>query len=165
MCIRDSPAKADKFWFSDPAAQKDAVENSSPDYIQGVLLSEDADGYHIRVAGGELVLAKKLVFKVEKDDMTVDAIVKAEKASAEAQALANKERELQQQIARKERELKAAEASAHKGGAKAVDASLQTAPAPAPAPFDPVLGVADGRGDVLRQTQLAFQETHDRDYL
>jgi hypothetical protein len=36
----------------------------------------------------------------------------------------------------------------------------------APAPFDPVLGVAEtGRGDVLRQTQLAFEQTGDRSYL
>lgn len=160
------PAKADKFWLSDPAAQKNA-EATSPDILEGVLLAEDADGYHIRVVGGELVLAKKLVFKIEKDDLTVEAIVKAEKDAAEALALANKERELQQQIARKEREIRAAEATARKGGGKAAEASLADAPQAAPPVFDPVLGTSlgIGRGNLLLETKLAYEQTGDRTYL
>lgn len=160
------PAKADKFWLSDPDAQKNGAAASSPDVIEGVLLAEDADSYHIRVVGGEVVLAKKRVFKVEKDGLTIDAIVKAEKDSAEALALANKERELHQEIARKEREIRAVEAAARKGAAQPA-----AAPQPevtAPAEFDPVLGVATGamgRAGLLREAKLAYERTGDRAWL
>ncbi|MFY9343103.1 MAG: hypothetical protein WAT39_11470 [Planctomycetota bacterium] len=157
------PAKADKFWLSDPAGAKNAAAGSSPDVIEGVLLAEDADGYHIRVVGGELVLAKKSVFKVEKDGLTVDAIAKAEKAAAETLALANKERQLKQAVAKKEREVQVAEATARKGGAKPVEASAKKATAPAG--FDPVIDRSTGPVDDLRSAQLAFEATRDRDYL
>lgn len=160
------PAKADKFWLSDPAANKNAPANSSPDVIQGVLLSEDATSYHVRIVGGELVLAKKRVFKVEKDGLTVDNIVKAEKDASEALALANKERGLKQELDRKERELKAAEATAHRGNAKPVDASMNTAEA-APSTFDPVVGVARGVSDAEAQLELKrlYEATRDQTYL
>lgn len=156
------PAKADKFWFSDPAARQ-AAEGSLPDMIAGVLLSADADTYRIRTVGGELVLAKKSVVRVEKDGLTVEAIERAEKDAADALAAANRERELRRQIGAKEREIRAAEAAVKKGAKKPVDAS---APTTDPAPtFDPVLDVAkprDGRGDELRRL---FEETGDRDLL
>lgn len=158
------PAKADKFWLSDPAAQKNAPASSSPDLIHGVLLAEDADGYHIRVVGGEVVLPKQLVFKVEKDDLTIDAITKSEKDSAEALAAANKERQLQQKVAREERQLKAAEAAAKKSDAKPAEASAPKTVAVAT--FDPTLGIALGsRGDQIREAQLAYEATGDRSYL
>ncbi|MBL8754122.1 MAG: hypothetical protein JNK15_12550 [Planctomycetes bacterium] len=152
------PAKADKFWLSDPAAQKNAAAGSSPEVIEGVLLAEDADNYHVRVVGGELVLAKKSVFKVEKDGLKLDTIVKAEKDAAEALALANQERALQQQVAKKEREVRAAEASMRKSdkvaGAKAADAD-----------FDPVLRRAAPRADLVREAMAAYEQTGDRAYL
>jgi hypothetical protein len=159
------PAKADKFWFSDPAAAKNAPAGATPDCIQGVLLSEDATSYTIRIVGGELVLAKKSVVKVEKDGLTLENIVKAEKDAAEALALANKERGLQQELARKERELKAVEASARRSNARAVDASATTEPAPST--FDPVVGVARGVSDVEAQLELKrlYEETRDQAYL
>lgn len=156
------PAKADKFWLSDPAAQKEA--GAAPDLIHGVLLAEDAANYHIRIVGGEVVLSKKVVFKVEKDDLSVDAIVKAEKDGAETRALANKERELQQEIARKERQLKAVEASAKKSDSKPVDAA---APKAAPLEgYDPVLRVlVPNRADQRRELKAAYDATGDRDIL
>ncbi len=156
------PAKADKFWLSDPATQKNTPATSSPDLIEGVLLAEDATDYHIRVVGGELVLAKKRVFKVEKDGLTLDGIVKVEKDRAEALALANQERQLQQQIARKERELKVAEAAAKKSAPKAVDAVAPRAEAPA---FDPVIGVVRPAGDAQVELRAAYEATRDRDLL
>lgn len=155
------PAKADKFWLSDPAAQDPA---STPHLIHGVLLGEDADGYHVRVVGGELVLAKASVFKIEKDDLTVAAIEKSEKDAAEALALADKERTLKQQIAAKERQLKAAEAAAKKSDARAVDASAAKA-APAEG-YDPVLGVAvTNRKARAAELVAAYAATGDRAFL
>ena len=88
------PAKADKFWLEDPESHKNAAAGSSPAVIEGVLLSEDADGYHVRTVGGEVVLAKKSVFKIEKDGLTLDAIVKAEGAKAQANQAADQERQM-----------------------------------------------------------------------
>lgn len=153
------PAKADKFWLSDPAAQKNAAAGSSPDAIEGVLLAEDAEGYHIRIVGGELVLAKKSVFQVEKDGLTIDDIVKAEKDSAEALALANQERGLQAAVTKKEREVRAAEASARKSDAKAAESKAVEAG------FDPVVDRAPSRGDLVRDAMLAYELTRDRAYL
>jgi hypothetical protein len=160
------PAKADKFWFSDPATAKNAPAGSSPDCLQGVLISEDATSYHIRVVGGELVLAKKSVVKVEKDGLTLENIQKSEKDAADALALANKERTLKQELDRKERELRAVEASARHGNARPVEASAPR-PEVAPPTFDPVLGVARGVSDVATQLELKrlYEETGDQSYL
>ena len=158
------PAKADKFWLSDPDAQP---EGSSPHVIEGVLLAEDANEYHIRIVGGELVLAKSAVFKVEKDDLSVDAIVAAEKDGVEALVAANRERELQQEAARRERELQLAEAAARRT-ARASEASARaTAPVAAPELFDPVLGVtaSSSLAELQRAARLAFEQTRDRAYL
>ncbi len=161
------PAKADKFWLSDPA-DKDAAAGSSPNVIEGVLLAEDAEGYHIRVVGGELVLPKKAVFKVEKDDLSLDAIVKAETDGAEALAAADRERVLQQEIARKEREIRLTEAATRRASARPAEASAPAA-APAAAPvFDPVLDVAPvpaTLAELQRAARLAFEQTGDRAYL
>lgn len=162
-----APAKADKFWLSDPNAKAEAPADSSPDVIEGVLLAEDDDGYHIRTVGGELVLAKDSVFKIEKDGLTVDAIVKAEGDSQEALAQADRERRLAQDVARTERQIRVAEASARRA-ARAVEADTGALDeAPAPAGFDPVLGVAarDGQYALMRDAQLAWTLTKDRRYL
>ncbi|MFN9706494.1 MAG: hypothetical protein ACK595_16965, partial [Planctomycetota bacterium] len=45
------PAKADTYWFAEPPAA--SAENPVLDCIRGVLLSEDADHYVLRVFGGE----------------------------------------------------------------------------------------------------------------
>ncbi len=160
------PAKADKFWLSDPADEKNAAAGSSPNILEGVLIAETDDTYQVRIVGGEVFLSKKAVFKVEKDGLTVDAIAKAEKDSAEALAAANRERELQDQIKRGERQVKAAEASARRT-AKATEASASRSDvAPAPV-YDPVLDVVPQVPAVDPQiaAKIAFEQTGDRAYL
>jgi hypothetical protein len=164
------PAKADKFWLADPAAAKNTAAGSSPEVIEGVLVAEDQDAYHIRVVGGELLLAKKSVFKVEKDGLTLEAVVKAEKEAAEKAVAQNRDRELQQTEARKVRDIQVLEASARRTRAEVAEAQAQpVAPAAQPV-FDPVLGVVRGAGygsqqDLMIDAQLAWQMTRDPRYL
>lgn len=163
------PAKADKYWLSDPAAEKNAAAGSSPNVIEGVLLAEDADAYHIRVVGGELVLPKKNVVKVEKDELSLDAIVKAETEAAAKLAAQNAEREQAQTASRKARDIQILEASARRTRSE-VAAARAAADAPAPQPaFDPVVGVVRGglgaQQDLMVDAQLAWQMTRDPRYL
>lgn len=134
-----APAQADTFWFSDPAARQDAPEGSQPDCIVGVLLGEDADGYRVRVVGGEVLLPKAAVVKIDKDDLTVAAIEQAEREAAEALAAANRERELRLQIGRKEREIRIAEAAMRKSSSAPTAGKPPAVEEPA---YDPVVGVA-----------------------
>lgn len=157
------PAKADKFWLADPASQKNAAAGSSPDYVEGVLLAESDEGYHVRVVGGELVLPKKSVFRIEKDGLSIDAILKAERDAAAGREAAEKERRLAQAAARASREAKAVEASA----SRAAPVAAEVAPAIEAAPvFDPVIGVALQEAvDPLRAARLAWDQTRDRAYM
>jgi hypothetical protein len=156
------PAKADKFWLSDPAAPQNAA--GSPEIIEGVLLAENDEGYHLRVVGGELLLPKKSVFKVEKDGLSIEAITKAEQAVATRLADQNRERQLAQQADSKAREIRAVEAAVRRQ-AQPVDAR---APAEAGG-FDPVIGVSRApavvQADLMTDAQLAYEMTRDRRYL
>ncbi|MCK5941075.1 MAG: hypothetical protein KAI24_03820 [Planctomycetes bacterium] len=161
-----APAKADKFWLSDPKAEAKAAAGSSPNVIEGVLLAESDEGYHVRVEGGEILLPKDSVFKVEKDDLTLDAIVKAEDKQQQAGEQANEERRLAQQVRRAARDVRIAEASAKKR-VRAVEAAASRR-ATEPQGFDPVLGVATGRDstyEMMRDAQVAWSLTKDRRYL
>ena len=163
------PAKADKYWLSDPAGEKNAAAGSSPNVIEGVLLAEDKDGYHLRIVGGEMLLLKKSVFKVEKDDLTLAAIVKAEQDLADKQAAANREREQEQTASRKLRDIQVLEASMRRSRGDVIDAQAQVS-APVPQPyFDPVVGVARGglgpQQDLMVDAQIAWQMTRDPRYL
>jgi hypothetical protein len=160
------PAHADKFWLSDPAAKP--AEGSVADVVHGVLIAESDEGYHVRVVGGELILPKSSVWKIEKDDLSIDAIVKTEQDQADQLAAADRERQMAQAAARRARDVRAVEASA----SKAVDAAARaTEPAVEPQPqFDPVVGVVPEVGTMnqpalLRELQLAWNLTHDRSYL
>lgn len=73
-----SHAAPDTFWV---LAKKDS--KAEPEAIRGALLDESASHYHVRVEGGELWLEKALVQRVEKDDLTVDAIQKLEQDKRE----------------------------------------------------------------------------------
>lgn len=163
-----APAKADKFWLSDPAADN-AAAGSSPNLIEGVLIAESDEGYHVRVEGGEVLLPKASVFKIEKDDLTVDALVQREKDAAEAGERANEERRLAQAEAAVERERRFAEASVRRE-AQAVEASLpRTVVVAAPQPvYDPVLGVVPAAIDhhaLMREARAQWRLTNDRRYL
>lgn len=162
-----APAKADKFWLSDPKAEATAAEGSTPNIIEGVLLAEDDDGYHIRIEGGEIVLPKKSVFKIEKDGLSLDGIVKAEGDGKAAGERANEERRLAQETARVNRDVRIAEASARRR-ARAVEADAPRRASAQPQGFDPVLGVATGANqdaDLMRDAQIAWSLTKDRRYL
>lgn len=163
------PAKADKFWLSDPNAPKNSAEGSMPNIITGVLIAESDEGYHVRIVGGEVILPKKSVRKIEKDDLSIDAIVKMEKDNAAAQEAANKERQMAQAAARRAADVKAVEASAKRAAAPAAPAPAETPAAVAPG-FDPVVGVdrsVQGMSNVemQRDMQLAWTLTKDRRYL
>jgi hypothetical protein len=164
LCV---PAKADKFWLSDPQAEQNAAEGSSPNLIEGVLIAESDEGYHVRIVGGEIILPKQSVYKIEKDALSLDNIVAAEKDAAAAGEQANEERRLTQEIRRREREIRVAEASARRS-ARAVDASVTPEPLPAPV-FDPVLGVFGDGGasdqELMIEAQIGWERTHDRRYL
>lgn len=159
------PAKADTFWFAEPSSQPDAEANAVRDCVRGVLLAEDATHYTVRVVGGELTLAKKSVVRVEKDDLTVEAIAKMEADAAAALAAANSDRQTVQQAAVLRRGIAVAEAAAKRDAA--AEAAPVAAPVPAPAPaFDPVLGIARTTGSkqqLVREATLAFRATGDRD--
>jgi len=168
-----APAKADKFWLSDPAKQA-ATPGSSPDLIHGVLVAEDDEAYHIRIEGGELVLPKSRVFKVEKDGLTLDAIIKKETGKQKELAQANRERIAAQAEAKAQRDVRIAEASARRR-ARAVEADaprIEVAPIQVtpiqPAEFDPVLGVVTGGVsdmDLIRDAEMLWKTTKDRRYL
>jgi hypothetical protein len=162
------PAKADTFWFAEPSSQAEAEGNAVRDCVRGALLSEDADHYVVRVVGGEITLAKKSVVRVEKDDLTVDAIAKMEADAAEALAQADAERRMRQANARARRDVAAAEASVSRAE-PAKDRADSAASPMLPAPgFDPVLRAMRMNGSkqqLVREATLAFERTGDRDLL
>jgi hypothetical protein len=161
-------ASADTFWLSDPAAQKNAAEGSTADVVHGVLIAESDEGYHVRIVGGEVILPKGSVWKIEKDDLSIDTIVEQEKDRADALAAADRERQMAQAAARRSREVAAVEASASKTSQPTpVETVVATDAEPV---FDPVLGVAREPGAItqpqlLRDLQLAWTLTQDRRYL
>ena len=163
-----APAKADKFWLSDPAKQN-AAAGSSPDLIEGVLVAEDDEAYHVRIEGGEIVLSKQGVFKVEKDGLTLDAIVKAEADKKQALEQANKDRAVAQAEAKRQHRVRVVEASARRS-ARAVDAGTnrsQVSPAPGPR-FDPVVGVISGGTSdaaLMRDAKAMWDLTRHRSHL
>ncbi|MCA8977226.1 MAG: hypothetical protein KDC98_21065 [Planctomycetes bacterium] len=165
-------AKADKFWLSDPQAK--VAEGSAPDVLLGVLLEEDDNGYHIRVVGGEVILPRKRVFKIEKDDLSVDAIVKLETEDRARLAAVTERRALERATERLRRDARATEARAARNQAEAIEADkteAATATATQPQPvFDPVIGRASdaammSRNELMRELQLAWTLTKDRRYL
>ena len=154
------PAKADKFWLTDPAAKKSA-EGSTPDFLEGVLLGEDANVYHVRVGGGEIQLPKKAVFKVEKDALTIEQILETEKQGAARLAASQAERKAAPAASARRKNVAAVEAAAKRSDA-AADGAVQE-----PA-FDPIVGralpiVSDA--ELQRDLQLAWSLTKDRRYL
>jgi hypothetical protein len=144
------PAKADKYWLSDAT--------SAPAFVEGVLIAESDEGYHVRVRGGEVLLPKKLVLRIEKDALSVDDLVAAEKAGKAQRETSEQERRTAQAAPAPRRMGNAAEASATR------DADAAAVPAEA---FDPVLDRTTVQGDaeLQRDLQLAWSLTKDRRYL
>jgi hypothetical protein len=169
LCLA-APAKADKFWLGDPA-DKRVAEGSQPNFVEGVLLAESAEGYHVRIVGGEVLLPKHLVFKVEKDTLTIDAIVQQEQAAAKGLAEADEARRTANAAIPRQRTrggVQAAEAAAKRSEAAPAPASAdRVAPA---AEFDPVVGrivpgTVPSHADLLAEAQRQWSLTKDRRYL
>lgn len=158
------PAKADTFWFAEPSSTPEAADNAVRDCVRGVLLSEDKDAYVVRVVGGELTIAKASVVRVEKDDLTVEAIAKAEADAKADLAAADAERAQRQAESKLVRDVAVAEAAARKAPA-APSAQDRGSAAPAAGAFDPVAGFGRagmGKRDLLREATMAYQLTGDR---
>ena len=158
-------AKADKFWLSDP--KSNTAQGSQADMIHGVLLGEDDHNYQLRVVGGELLLAKKRVFKIEKDDLTIDDIVAIEKQDRERLAKTAQARATQLQAERSRRQARAAEAAASRRATPAVVQPIVEIDLPA---FDPVIGnlVTNGPTSYRRRMldlQAAWVLTKDRTFI
>ncbi len=160
-------ANPDTFWV---LAQK----GSEAQPIRGALIAEDATHYHVRVEGGELWLEKAMVQRVEKDDLTVEAIQQ-------------KEQEKRQKAA--EPAPAAAEATTQPAEARAVEAAggehakaeKPTEPKPAPAAqpeplatqesateegprYDPILHRINGTAAMqasmrLEELRVAYRQT------
>jgi hypothetical protein len=109
---------ADRFHLgtADAAAK---ITDGSPDFIEGVLLREENGVYVIRVEGGEVQIAKALVWKVEADGLTAEQLSKRETDRAEELARADAQRKVQLGAAAEAhierlREVRAAEAAARR---------------------------------------------------
>lgn len=166
-------ASADRFYFGPEEAAEQMAEGE-PDYIEGVLLREEDGLYVIRVEGGEISVPKGQVRKIEKTDLTADAIAQRE---ADAQTYLAEANTLRGQMlaadaaarAERIREARAMEAAARRDAA-AVEAAVPVTPVVAPV-YDPVLHVTYpvGADDYLIRKELGGvirrqiqKETKDR---
>ncbi|MEQ1633452.1 MAG: hypothetical protein ABL997_13830 [Planctomycetota bacterium] len=167
-------AAPDKFWTSMP--QDGAIEGQSPSVVEGVLLDEDATHYHVRIAGGEIWLPKARVVRVEKDDLTVEAIAAAVQAAKDARADAEKAEAGAGEAETTRDPVAVVEADAKPRVATPVEAAVTPAE-PAPAEdvveeprYDPIRGrfgpsTAEARSAQLRELEATYAATKDRDVL
>ncbi len=166
-------APPDTFWLETGA--RAGVEGSSPRSIEGVLLDQDEDFYHLRVEGGELWLAKAQVVKIDKNSTTVAAIEAAEKQAHAQRTAAAKAAELARRAAAEAAALAEPAAASEAVFSGVVLDDVTAAPAETTRVrearhFDPVLGAVRGGHEIgdarlLRDLELAYQLTHDRSYL
>ncbi len=156
------PAKADTFWFAEPSSTPEAADNAVRDCLRGVLVSEDAANYVVRVVGGEMTIAKSSVVRIEKDDLTVEAIAKSEAEAKDALAAADAARTQRQAESKLLREVAVAEASARKAEASPI-AVLPPLPAAAPSMGFARAGLS--KRDLLREASMTYRETRDRELL
>ncbi len=113
LALLAQPANADKFYFGSDDDQKKTVGNAANDnFVEGVLLKEDKDSYTIRILGGEMNVAKSMVYKIERDGLTVAQLEAREAARMDALAQAeNNRRQLQAAEAVFRRDARATEAT------------------------------------------------------
>lgn len=158
-------AKADRFWLSDPDAK--LPDGVAPTIVEGVLLAQSDEGYHVRIVGGEVLLPKSAVKRIDKDTLSIEAIVALEAQAAAAAPAPSPA-------------LASAPASAPRRRARPVDAtasSATAAPTPAAAPvgseqptgYDPILG-RNPAGHAAKAAQRnalwqAYLQTRDRRFL
>ena len=117
LALLAQPANADKFYFGSDDDQKKTVGNAANDnFVEGVLLKEDKDSYTIRILGGEMNVAKSMVYKIERDGLTVAQLETREAARKDALAQAdNNRRQLQAAEATFRRDARATEATMRRG--------------------------------------------------
>ncbi|MGE3174783.1 MAG: hypothetical protein AB7O97_19290 [Planctomycetota bacterium] len=163
-------SRPDKFWFEAPEAAQ--VEGSAPAFVEGVLLDETDDAYHVRVVGGEVWLPKAQVVKVEKDRLTTQRIERAEqKAAEDAQKAAAESAPPAGEGEVDEVATEVAEppcCDPHEELA-VVEEFVATAPV-VPPHYDPVLHVlrvdpACSDWTLIRDLELAYEVTRDRTYI
>ncbi len=112
LAVLSPAARADRFHFGSQAdADKHAAGELS--VVDGVLLREHEGQFVIRVVGGEMWIDKTLVYRVDKDDLTVTRIQEQEQAQQDQLAAANAQR----------RERQVAEAAAARRAAAIAEAS------------------------------------------
>lgn len=90
--------QADKFFLDTPKVAAATQGNRDGRVIEGVLKSETKSTYTVRIPGGEVVIAKSLVQRHVKDDLSMDQIIAQEKAQADRNGQANKQRRTVQAI-------------------------------------------------------------------
>lgn len=149
-------AFADKFYFGSPDAAARMAAGDA-DVVEGVLLREENGNYVIRVEGGELTVPKAMVYKVEKDGLTIANLEKLEGEIRASLTAANEARVAAQRAdaaARMAelREVRAAEASLRASEDAAAPASE------AGAIYDPILHRATELGLGGYVQDLARQE-------
>lgn len=121
LVLLAQPASADKFYFASAEDQKKTVGNAAKEsFVEGVLLKEDKDSYTIRILGGEMIVAKSMVIRIERDGLTV--------AQLEAREATRKDELARQENNR--RQLQAAEAAARRE-ARATEAAMRRERRPA----------------------------------
>jgi hypothetical protein len=154
LCSLSPLARADRFHLGAESTAEKMVEGE-PDVLVGVLLGEEGGFYVIRIEGGEVRIPKASVRKIEKDDLSADAIAEREAEQSAYLAEANALRA----------DMVAAEASARRSrvrDTRAMEASaVREAGAPLPAPalgpvYDPILHVSypAGANTYLVQKEL-----------
>lgn len=133
LCL-GSAAKADTFWLSDPKVA--LPPGALPRTVVGVLLQQSDEGYHVRVVGGEVLLPRRAVFQIDKDNLSLDDILQQERAAAERALVREQERQAERQAERQGQ--RAVPAVAPRTTSEPAEASSGQAPAAAPyAPLDP----------------------------
>ena len=157
----------DTFWLEPPPARDAvAVEGNQPRAIEGVLLDQDGDSYHIRVAGGEIWLPKAQVVKVDKTGLTVADLERSERQAAErraAEAKAEAEAPAPAVVEPAPRAKPAVVVEVEERESASAEACAMG--------YDPVLGVARCWAEgachyqLMLDLDLAYEATRDRDYI
>ncbi len=157
-------ASADKFYLG--SAEDAAKSSGSPRAIQGVLLEDDEESYTIRIEGGLVTIPRSLVYKIEKDGVTIADLENVENRQRESLAAADDARiaiQAAEREAREERlrEIRQAEEDARIAAEQAYyDESRLNGGYDVPV-YDPVLDVATGHQpwfmqDLIRQELGGF---------
>jgi hypothetical protein len=140
LCALAGTARADRFHLTPPDRAGKMTEGEA-DVVRGVLVGEEDGLLVIRVEGGVMRLPKGSVHRIEKDDLTTEAIEQAEAARAEELAAANRARRVLVASEREQRaRLRANQAALREATARREVEVVEAVEAPAPV-YDPVLHV------------------------